>query len=218
MIGRHTLAQLALASGCLCAAAAPAVAHPHVFAEARLEIVVGDQGAISELRHVWRFDELFSATVLLEFDSSANLKFEQEELLEVGNVIRESLADFGYFTFIARNSKDVTVAAPDIIHVDYLDGQLLLFFSVKPDSALPLDGDLSFGVYDPTMYTAIDFINDSDLVIEGNMGGCERTVVRPDADEIIVQYEESLAEAFSEGADANDFSKFFATRLELKCA
>ncbi|MEX3010257.1 DUF1007 family protein [Hoeflea sp. TYP-13] len=210
--------KLALAPLILAAGSVPAFAHPHVFAEARMEVVVGDKGTVDELRHVWRFDELFSSTVLVEFDTSANLKLEPEELAEVGKVVRESLAEFDYYTSIVSNGKDVGVIGPDVIHVDFKDGQLLMFFTVRPDSAMPLDGTMSFGVYDPTMYTAIDFLNDSDLVVEGQTGSCENAVVRPDPDEVLAQNQQSLTEAFFENPESNDFSKFFATRLELKCA
>lgn len=218
MFGRHDLAKVILATAAPCMVATAASAHPHVFAEARLEVVIGDHGNITEFRHVWRFDELFSATVLLEFDANGDLKFAPEELMQVGKIVHDSLGDFDYYTFISSNDTEVAIATPDAIHVDYQDGQLLMFFTVQPEADLLLKGHLSFGVYDPTMYTAIEFINDSDLVIEGNMRGCSSEVVRPDPDEVIAENLDSLTEAFYEGADANDFSKFFATRLELKCA
>ena len=218
MFGRHNLAKLILATASASIAGAPALAHPHVFAEARLEVVIGDQGNISELRHVWRFDELFSATVLLEFDTNADLKFAPEELAEVSKIVHESLGEFNYYTFIDSNNKEVAIAAPDAINVDYQNGQLLMFFTVKPKSKLPAEGNLRFGVYDPTMYTAIDFLNDSDLVVEGNTGSCTPVVVRPDADEVFAQNQDTLTEAFFNDPEGNDFSKFFATRLELKCA
>lgn len=215
MFGRYTVASLVAASA-LVGAAAPAGAHPHVFAEARLEVVVGNDG-ISELRHVWRFDELFSATVLLEFDANADLKMAPEELEEVGKIVHDSLGDFNYYTFVDRDGKEVAISAPDAINVDYQDGQLLMFFAVKPEGDLPLSGKLSFGVYDPTMYTAIDFMNDSDLVVEGDPGSCTPAVVRPDPDEVLAQNQQTLTEAFFNDPDGNDVSKFFATRLELRC-
>lgn len=205
-------------TACLFAAAtgAAAKAHPHVFAEARLEVSINN-GEIGELRHVWRFDELFSSTVLLEFDMNANLKFERDELEAVGKVVHASLADFDYYTSIISDGRDIGIAAPDAIHVDFRDGQLLMFFAVTPDRPVPMNGKMSFGVYDPTMYTAIDFLNDTDLVVDGSMGACQRAVIRPDPDEILAQNQESLTEAFFNDPEGNDFSKFFATRLELTC-
>ena len=41
----------------------PSQAHPHVFAEANLELLSNDVGGLEEIRHVWRFDEFFSASV-----------------------------------------------------------------------------------------------------------------------------------------------------------
>jgi len=43
-----------------------AFAHPHIFVEARLEVVAGKDGSVEELRNVWRFDEVFSSSVVLQ--------------------------------------------------------------------------------------------------------------------------------------------------------
>ena len=39
-------------------------AHPHIFADARLEIETSPEGRVTELRNVWRFDEGFSSSVI----------------------------------------------------------------------------------------------------------------------------------------------------------
>ena len=194
-----------------------ALAHPHVYAEARLEIVIGDTGTVEELRHVWRFDDLFSSTILLDFDTNANLKLESSELLEIGNVVRNSLADYDYYTSISHDGHAVKIQPPDAIHVDFQDGQILMFFAVRPETPLPLQGLLSFGAYDPTMYAALDFLTDDDLVVDGLSPGCSKAIIRPDPDEVMAQNEATLTDALYNNPQGNDFSKFFATRLELTC-
>lgn len=192
--------------------------HPHVFAEANLEILSTSDGEIRELRHVWRFDELFSSSVLLDFDSNNNLLLDLNELEEIGSVVRESLADFDYYTHLTVDGQDIKIAKPDVINADYQDGQLLLIFAVKPHLPVQLSGKISAGVYDPTLYSAIEFYNDSDMVITGPYkDNCQTSVVRPDADEVIAQNQGSLTDAFYEEGDANIMSKLFATRLELTC-
>ena len=57
----------------LLASTVPASVHPHVFAEARLDVVVNPDGTVKSLRHLWRFDDLFSSTVLVEFDKNGDL-------------------------------------------------------------------------------------------------------------------------------------------------
>jgi ABC-type uncharacterized transport system substrate-binding protein len=195
-----------------------ALAHPHIFAEARLEIVADGTNQITELRNVWRFDELFSSSVVMDFDKNSNAQLDPDELQEVGQTVLDSLAEYNYYTTISDNGKTIKVNKPDAITADYKDGQLLLMFAVKPAEAMPLKGSLSFGVYDPTMYTAMDFPTDEDLVPVGDqLKACEHKVVRPDPDEVLAQNQASLTDAFFNDPTGTDMSKMFATRIEFKC-
>lgn len=213
MSKRLALVALPLAFG-----ASQAAAHPHIFAEARLEVVAGDDGKIAELRNVWRFDEVFSSSVLMDFDKNTNLKLDPPEQDAVGTTVRDSLADFNYYMSITVDGKAVPVQKPDIIHVDYKDGQLLMFFAVKPAQPIPLKGKLAFGVYDPTFYTSIDFPNDEDMATIGDaLKACKRSVVRPDPDQVLAQNQSTLTDAFFNDPTGTNMSKLFATRLELSC-
>lgn len=190
--------------------------HPHVFAEARLDVVVEDN-RMAALRHVWRFDELFTSTVLVEFDLNSDLKLDDEELATVASVVHESLADFNYFQFVTSDGKDVAMNAPEKLIADLQDGQLIVLFESKPKDTHPLAAKTAIGVYDPTFYTAIDFVEDDMINVENLPASCKREVVRPDPDEAIAQNQQSLTEAFFDPNDTNDLSKMFATRLELSC-
>jgi len=200
------------------AATSPSLSHPHVFAEANLEVMVSADGHVEALRHVWRFDDLFSSTVLLEFDMNSDLALSQEELDQVGGVIHESLAEFDYFQFVDVDGRAVTMAPPEAILANYEDNQLIIFFESKPQAPLPLKGSIAFGVYDPTFYTAIDFTEDNYMSVSPLPASCARTVVRPDPDEAIAMNQDKLTEAFFEDPTTNDYSKLFATRLELICS
>jgi ABC-type uncharacterized transport system substrate-binding protein len=215
-ITRRGLIAATAAAGCL-AGAAPAMAHPHVFAEANLEVALDDGGMVVALRHVWRFDDLFSSTVLLEFDKNADLVLDNAELEEVGAVIHESLAEFDYFQFVTAKGRDVKMQAPERIMANFEDNQLIILFESRPVEPLKLDGTVDFGVYDPTFYTAIDFYDDKSLVVADLPQGCTRAVVRPDPDEAIAMNQQSLTDAFFNDPTGVDYSKLFATRLELNC-
>jgi ABC-type uncharacterized transport system substrate-binding protein len=201
----------------LAGTAVPAAAHPHVFAEANLEIAVDAGGNVEALRHVWRFDDLFSSTVLLEFDANADLALDTDELETVGKVIHESLAEFGYFQFVTIDGRDIEMRPPERIIADYQDSQLIILFESQPAQPLRLAGTAGFGVYDPTFYTAIDFYEDDKLTVTGLPAGCARAVVRPDPDEAIAMNQQTLTDAFFADPSGNDMSKIFATRLELTC-
>jgi ABC-type uncharacterized transport system substrate-binding protein len=129
-----------------------------------------------------------------------------------------SLEEFDYYTTITDNGRLIKVAKPDVIHVDYKDGQLLMFFAVKPAKPIPLKGKLTFGVYDPTLYTSIDFPSDKDVVMMGDFKQCKGAVVRPDPDEVIAENKSTLTDAFFNDPTGTDMSKLFATRMEIHCS
>jgi len=194
-----------------------AAAHPHVFAEARLEVAVSPDGTVEALRHVWRFDELFSSTVLLEFDADTDNLLEEPELQEVASVVTESISEFGYFQTITAHGKDIGVKPVDDMKVLFEEGQLIIFFTTVPAEQIEITASPTFGVFDPTFYTAIDFYDDSNMVLEGAPENCSGKMVVPDPDEAIAQNQASLTEAFFADPSSNDMSKLLATRMEVTC-
>lgn len=206
------------AAATVTAFATPALSHPHIFAEARLEIVAADDGTLKELRNVWRFDDIFSSSVLMDFDKNSDLKLDHSELTEIANTIRDSLGDYSYFSFITKDGTTSEIAKPEVFNVDFKDNQLLVFFVAKPKTPVTIGGRMNFGVYDPTLYTAIDFAKDEDMVVEGKaFAACTHKVVRPDPDEVIAQNQLNLTEAFFSDPTGNDMGKLFATRMEVTC-
>lgn len=214
-MNRHRTAFLAL--GCIAFSSGVGWSHPHVFAEARLEVMASKGGDVKSLRNLWRFDDVFSSTVLMEFDKNADLKLDQGELDAVSKTVHDSLAEFDYFQVVSQDGKPVKMRAPERLIADFQDSQLIIMFETNPVEPLALAGDLSFGVYDPTFYTAIDFVEDSYLTVDGLPDSCTSKVVRPDPDEALAQNKQTLTEAFFNDPAGTDYSKIFATRLELSC-
>ncbi|PWL17351.1 DUF1007 domain-containing protein [Falsochrobactrum shanghaiense] len=212
---------LSLLLGGILAAMAPtaANAHPHVFADARLELTVAPDGTVEQLAHVWRFDDIFSSTVLMEFDKNGDLQLDKNELIDLSHVINSSIAEFKYFQSVLADGQEVKMVRPTDLAADFIDNRLLIVFSSKPEEPIKLEPGhtVSFGVYDPTFYTAIDYVHDSDMVVTGLPKQCAPKVVRPDPDEAIAQNQGTLTEAFFSDPTGNDMSKIFATRLEINC-
>ncbi|MBN9237173.1 MULTISPECIES: DUF1007 family protein [Phyllobacteriaceae] len=215
---RGRIATTAAAFGALLTGTVPAMVHPHVFAEARLDVVLSpDHQSIAALRHLWRFDELFSSTVLMEFDKNSDLKLDDAELKEVANTIKASLAEYNYFQMVTVDGKDVKMKAPADIVASFDNNQLIVLFEDQPQQPLRLKGKIDLGVYDPTFYTAIDFTDDTNLSVKDLPSSCNRSVIRPDPDQAIAQNQKTLTEAFFNDPTGTDMSKIFATKLELNC-
>jgi ABC-type uncharacterized transport system substrate-binding protein len=195
----------------------PASVHPHVFAEARLDVTVNPDQTVKSLRHLWRFDDVFSSTVLVEFDKNADNQLDDGELEDVSQTIFTSLAEYNYFQLVTANGKDVAMQPPPRLMASYENDQLIVLFESEPKAPLKLDGKVDFGVYDPTFYTAIDFTEDVNMSVEALPAACTRQVVRPDPDDAISQNQKTLTDAFFNDPSGTDYSKIFATRLELDC-
>lgn len=208
----------ATAAAALFAGVVPAEVHPHVFAEARLDVVLSpDHRSVTALRHLWRFDDLFSSTVMMEFDKNSDLKLDDAELKEVADTIHASLAEYNYFQMVTVDGKDVKMKPPAHLMANFDNDQLIVLFEAEPEKPIPLSGKIDFGVYDPTFYTAIDFTEDSHMAVDGLPASCTRTVIRPDPDTAIAQNQKTLTEAFFNDPTGTDMSKIFATKLELNC-
>ncbi len=211
----HGLYLAALMGGLAIASAAQA--HPHVFADARLDVSVNAGGIVQKLSHVWRFDDLFSSTVLMEFDKNGDLLLDDAELAELSKTINESIAEYNYFQTVLQDGKDVPMNPPQNLIADFQDSQLLILFETTPKAPLKLVHTVSFGIYDPTFYTAIDYAEDKDMHAAGVPADCQSTVVRPDPDEALAANQSTLTEAFFNDPTGTDMSKIFATRLEITC-
>jgi len=216
------MARRVLVTGCVFAAGfafqTPAFSHPHVFAEARLEVVSLPNGQLDELRHVWRFDELFTSTVIFEFDQNMNNKLDGAELAEVADVVTNSIADFGYFQSVLVQGEEMAIAPVDDMLVDVVGGQLIMLFTSRTKATVDLADNPSFSVYDPTFYTSIEFYTDDDMQLVNAPSGCGFEKVVPDPDEAIAQNQQSLTDAWFSDPEGNDLSRIFATRMEVRCS
>lgn len=207
-----------LAAVVLALAPTAAFAHPHIFIDAKFEAVAAADGTLSELRNVWRFDEVFSSSVLLDFDKNENMTLDPSELAAVAKTVRNSLEQYKYYTNVTVDGKAVAMAKPDHMQAEYKDGGLILSFSLKPLQKTTLKGTTIFGIYDPTLYTAVDFATDADMASSGpGFGHCSRKVVRPNPDQIIAQNQATLTTLFFNDPMGTNFSQLVATRLEIRC-
>ena len=93
-------------------AGAPALAHPHVFVTARAEILYAPDGAVRALKHIWSFDEAYSAYITQGLDKNGDGKLTPDELAELAKVNVESLPDVGFFTTVKANGRPQEFGTP----------------------------------------------------------------------------------------------------------
>ncbi|MCE3520188.1 DUF1007 family protein, partial [Escherichia coli] len=126
-------------------------------------------------------------------------------------------SEFDYFQTVTLDNKKVVMAPPEHLIADFQNNQLLIIFESKPKQPLKLGKVTSFGVYDPTFYTAIDYVNDSDIHVTGLPANCKSKVVRPNPDEALAANQATLTDSFFNDPSGTNMSKIFATKLEIDC-
>lgn len=193
-------------------------AHPHVFIESNLEVVRDAKGAVTELRHVWRFDELFSSTVLVDFDADGNGELDSGELDEVSSVVTESIGEYDFYTQVRLDGQAKAFDGPERIMVDYVDGQILMFFALQMKEAVPAVGkSLRVAVSDPTYYVAMEIADETAIQISGNGTACQAEIERPDFDKLYAQNSQTLSEQFFNNPDNAGLGDEWLTWVTLRC-
>lgn len=194
-----------------------AFAHPHVFVEASLEIVLDKDGRFSKLRQVWRFDELFSATVVLDFDKNNDGSLDEAELATVSATVKKTISEFDFHTAMRGGSKVLEFYEPDEMPA-YMEGdRLIMFFTVEPAQQYAFEnGPLKVTASDASYYVAFDF-SDESVTVEGGAAQCSAQVTHPDFDNLYASNPQMLTEAFFNNPDQPDLSDDFSSWAIVTC-
>lgn len=197
-----------------------AQAHPHVFADAQVQIVGDGSGKIVALRNIWQMDELFSSTVLVQFDQNSNGKFDPEELDKVAQTVGQSIAEYSFYTFLRADDTAVPLSPPTEMGADFRDGRLLLFFEMRLPT--PLDATTHKVVvsnFDESFYVAFDYADADSFVLNDMPKSCRKSLVIPDEEEAAQKWAQQLGPpAADQPADGVDYVKILAGRVELDCS
>ncbi|MGQ0677321.1 MAG: DUF1007 family protein [Rhodospirillales bacterium] len=172
---RRSLAGLACA-GAL-SAAMPAHAHPHVWIDNTATFVF-QQGRIGAIRLRWMFDEIFSASIIQQFDKNKDGKFDAAELKELEKGAFANLSTYSYFTYVTVDDKPVPTVRVLGFTAGIEKNQLVYEFTVPLDAPVdPLRQGFSFSVYDLEYFVELDMGGREGARFEGNAGiACRATV------------------------------------------
>lgn len=185
MMQRHGYLQRLLMWGLLvvlggAAATHEAAAHPHVIVEARAEILFNDKGDVVAVRHLWRFDEAFSAFAKQGLDKDG--KYTREALQPLAEVNVKSLSEFSYFTRVKAGGKRIEFGKPVHYWIDHddRDGTLVLQFTLTLAAPLAVAVEpLMVEIGDPEYFVAFEMAKAKPVALQQARAGCEARVREP---------------------------------------
>jgi ABC-type uncharacterized transport system substrate-binding protein len=200
---------------------APALAHPHVFVDSRLELLM-DGPLVTAVRLTWTYDEFFSLLITedLGLDPDADVVLTEDELATLSASITDWPPDFTGDLLLRHGVEDVPLGGPDDHVVDCIDGQLVETLTrplATPVSAA--EAPLLVENYDPYYYVA--YAVDPVVTLTG-ASPCE--VLHVPADPVAGQAEVDRMFGALDIAGAGPEVQLppvgyaFADRVEVRCA
>jgi len=132
-----------------------AAAHPHIFIENSVKVMF-DASGMTGVRLHWVFDEMFSSTMIAEYDRNKNGSFEPKELAALRKGAFANLKNYHYFAYITIGKKPHSISSVNnfqaSIHNNSLSYSFFIPCTVKADAS---PQKVTIAVYDETYYSDI---------------------------------------------------------------
>lgn len=156
--------------------AQPAMAHPHIFIDAKVAVVFDDAGRIVTLRNSWTFDTAFSVWMVQGLDTNGDGVVSPEEMQELADENMVGLADYGFYT-VAGDGVHFTPVGDQRMH--YEDNKVTLDFSIDAEEPVVPGSRFELGIFDAEYYVAISFADVGNVTLENAPASCGTELVPP---------------------------------------
>ena len=156
-------------------------AHPHAWVTTRTTILF-DGGKITGLKHVWSFDEPYTAMAVEGLDTNGDGIYDRQELQELAQTNIDGMEDLGYFTVAKLGENKLKFKVPVEFWLEHKDNALTLYFTALLEQPVTPDG-FSFAIYDATFFVAFNPTKaDAVTLGTGAPAGCEASTTLPEKD------------------------------------
>jgi len=212
---------LILICGLMVAGAGPALAHPHVFIDTRIEVIVNADNAATGVRISWTYDDLYSLYIVgdMGLDPDWDGKLTPGEEARLAGFDMNWDAGFPGDTYTLLNDADLALSRPQDWRASYAEERITSTHLRTFDAPVPLgDMPLIVQVYDPGFYTAYTIA--SDPVLTGGTGCFAETWI-PDLDAADAALKAALSEYSADmdlEADFPAIGKTYAEEVRVTCA
>lgn len=184
--------------------ASPALAHPHIFVDAGIEVIFNAAGQAEAVRMTWTYDDLISLTLVTErgLDADFDGALTPEEAAALNGFDMNWQPGFAGDSYALLGADPLVLSGPSDWTVGYTDGKLTSTHLRRFDAPVDLAGqELVIQSYDPGYYTAYSV---KTAAVTGR-DTCTAEIFEPDreaADQIL---QDALAEYSGTDGAETDF-------------
>jgi nickel/cobalt transporter (NicO) family protein len=166
------LAALFLALVSVLASVSAALAHPHIFIDAKATLVFDDSGRLTTIRNAWTFDEAFSVWQVQGLDTNEDGITSRDEMQELADENLVGLAEYGFYTSAGEGDTTLKFSSGQDSEFVYENNRSTLSFSVWLPQPYAIQRSLEISIADPQYYVAISFADIGDVTLENAPAGC----------------------------------------------
>lgn len=180
--------------------ASMAEAHPHIYIRASATLQF-ENGKVTGILHEWTFDDFFSNALIADFDKNKNKAFDPDEAKELATNAFAALKEYGYFTHVRVDGKEVAIAETKDFAPSIKDGKVVYrFVAILPQPVDPRAAKLDASIYDESYYVDVEVNAQAGVKLAGaGAEGCKFAV-------------------FEDKASPLYFGAIFARRIDITCA
>lgn len=202
-------------------AATPALAHPHIWIDAGIEVIFDAQGRAEAVRLTWVYDDFYSLLLVEErgLDADHDGNATPEETVALQGFDMNWQAGFAGDSYVLSDEAPVVLGPPADWTAAYQGGRLTSTHLRRIDPPVAMDRPLKVQVYDPGFYSAYTIAYDPKFT-PALPEGCAVEVFEPDRDAA----DERLLAALAEyGADEDVEADFpavgaaFSEEVRITC-
>ncbi|MBN2442456.1 MAG: DUF1007 family protein [Spirochaetales bacterium] len=145
-----------------------AFSHPHVFIENAFTFVFNETG-LDVIKIKWIFDEMFSASIILDYDLNQNNIFEKNEIKAVKEEAFSNLENYNYFLHINYDNSDLTISSVSDFNAEILNNRIIYYFSVSLDYKAEIKEKIvTAGSYDETYFCHVFNSENDPITLEND--------------------------------------------------
>jgi ABC-type uncharacterized transport system substrate-binding protein len=149
-----------------------ASAHPHVLVDAKAELVFSPDGRMEAVRHIWQFDEAFTAFAIQGLDANGDGKLSDDELKPLAKVNVDSLKEYNFFTVLTVGKNRQVFVPPKEYWLEFHGGRLTLFYTLPLKTPVAMTAKATLEVFDPEYFVAFTFVKKDPIHLDGAPAQC----------------------------------------------
>lgn len=209
---------------CLIALPLPLAAHPHIFVDTQLEIIVDADNRLTHVRVSWTYDDLYSLLLAEDFeiDQDGDGALSPKETALLTGFDMQWIEGYAGDLQARLGGALLTLSGPS----DYtatMENGLITTTHLRAVGGTPVvSGAVTLSPFDPTYYTAYQVTGLTRVTgPDGPVKDCSHRVIPPDIDAALAELQQQLslldANTDPEGEGFPALGGKFADTVEITC-